>query len=741
MPGEPERIGFERVRVHFGGAVQGVGFRPFVYKLARELGLRGWVRNEASGLWVEAEGGTETLRRFLERLETERPPASVLLLKETAWLAAGGYETFEIRESGGSDTRTAAVLPDLATCADCLREITDPAQRRHRYPFTNCTRCGPRYTIVREIPYDRANTAMAEFALCEACRREYEDPLDRRFHAQPVACPQCGPTLSASLEQAVEALRRGSIVALKGIGGFQLMVDAQNTFAVERLRLRKRREAKPFAVMMPSLDAIREWAHVSPDEERLLQSSAGPIVLLRPHRRLLQDTSPYLGVMLPYSPLHYLLMQAFGQPLVATSGNLSDEPIAIDEANARARLSDVADFFLSHNRPIETPCDDSVARVSRSRVSLLRRARGYAPMPVRIGTRLPAVLAVGGHLKNTVSLAIGNQIVVSQHIGDLDTLETRRAFEQTIERLCRLYRFQPDLLACDLHPNYYSRRWALQQVKPVAAIQHHEAHAAACAAENEVTGPYLGVAWDGTGYGHDGTIWGSEVFVCDGPHMQRIAHLRPFLLAGGDSAARHCWRCAESLLWSLGRSVKLERVLERRINCVETTSMGRLFDAVASLLNVCHENRFEGESGLLLEALAAEAPSDAYPLSSETGTADWGPMIEAMLADAAPVSVRVSRFFGWLVEWIAALVIRTGLRQVVLSGGCFQNVVLTERALDRLEHTGARVFTHQRVPANDGGLSLGQAVLAGLRYQDVPAAGSIMADIDPLHLGMRQSGP
>ena len=710
----------QRVRVHYGGAVQGVGFRPFVYNLAQQLGLAGWVLNSGTGLWIEAEGAADQVAVFTHRLRNEHPKAASILTQEIAWLAPAGYTAFEIRESETAEDRTAAILPDLATCADCVEEIFNPLQRRYHYPFTNCTRCGPRYTITCGIPYDRGNTTMAGFALCADCRREYENPGDRRFHAQPIACPSCGPGLSSALETVIASLEAGHIVALKGIGGFQLLVDAENAGAVERLRERKRRDAKPFAVMMPSLEMVREWACVSPAEAALLTSAAAPIVLLRPRRKLPDDASPYLGVMLPYSPLHHLLMRAFGRPVVATSGNLSEEPIATTGGDARTRLSDVADFFLTHNRPIATSCDDSVARIWRGQTTLLRRARGYAPMPVRIGIDLPRVLAVGAHLKNTVALATGRQVIVSQHIGDLETLETRRSFEAILERLCRLYDFRPELIACDLHPDYYSTRWAHRQNLPVLAIQHHEAHVAACAAENEVSGPYLGVAWDGTGYGHDGSVWGSEIFVCNGPAMTRVSHLRSFLLAGGDLAAKQCWRNSESLLWSLGRTVKLEKILARRVNCFDTTSMGRLFDAVASLLDVCHENRFEGESGLRLEALAADSDPPPYPLQVSGGVADWGPMIEALERDPAPVPLKAGRFFSWLAAWIEQIARESGLRQVVLSGGCFQNLVLLERVTDRLESQGVRVFTHQRVPANDGGLSLGQAVLAGMRWRAVP---------------------
>lgn len=717
--------GAQRLRLVLHGAVQGVGFRPFVYRLATEMGLAGWVLNSSAGLVIEVEGTAWELERFRLRLEAERPPASVILARELSWLPAKGYAGFRILPSDEAAEKTAAVLPDLATCPQCLAEMLDPANRRYLYPFTNCTRCGPRYTIILDIPYDRPRTTMRGFTLCDDCRREYTDPADRRFHAQPNACPRCGPRLTAPIADAARELAAGRIVALKGIGGFQLLVDARNEEAVQRLRQRKRREEKPFALMMPSLEAVRRYCVVSEAEAELLLSPAAPIVLLRPSGApgiapSVARSSPYLGVMLPYSPLHHLLMREFPHPIVATSGNLSDEPIAIDNEEARERLGEVADFFLMHDRPIARPCDDSVARVVRGRPALVRRARGYAPLPVRLDRDLPPVLAVGGHLKNTVAIALGRQVILSQHVGDLDTLEARRAFERAIEDLCRLYRFEPRVVACDLHPDYASTQWAARSGLPVVAIQHHQAHAAACAAENEVREPYLGVAWDGTGYGSDGTIWGGEFFLVEGPRFERIAHLRPFRLPGGEAAIREGWRAAAALRYeTFGAGAVMEaplrRMLERGVNSPWTTSVGRLFDAVAAMAGVARENRFEGQAAMMLErAIGGLAGDEAYPLPG----GDWRALIEAVERDVArgvSAAAIALRFHNALAHWIVEVAERAGVRDVCLSGGVFQNGYLVERAASLLEARGYRVWTHQRVPANDGGIALGQAVLAAER--------------------------
>jgi hydrogenase maturation protein HypF len=731
----------QRLRITLHGAVQGVGFRPFVYRLASGMSLGGWVLNSSAGLIVEVEGSPERLARFEQRLENERPQASVVTAHESAWVAAEGATQFEILASDSDEGKSVNVLPDLATCALCREELFDPTNRRFEYPFTNCTNCGPRYTIVADIPYDRPNTTMREFALCSACREEYENAANRRFHAQPNACPVCGPKLNSTIEGASEALLHGKIVALKGIGGFQLLADARNQDAVARLRQHKHREEKPFAVMMPSLEMARKYCEISPAEVQLLESQAAPIVLLQPKPSIdlapnVAHCSPYLGVMLPYSPLHHLLMQKSNFPLVATSGNRSDEPICIDNDESVTRLEDIADHFLMHNRPIARACDDSVVRLTRGRASVLRRARGYAPLGIRVRHALPPVLAVGGHLKNTVAIAVGRDIFLSQHIGDLDTVEARGAFERAIADLCRLYSFKPEAVVCDLHSDYASTQWAENLGLPLIRVQHHQAHVAACAAENNVEGECLGISWDGTGYGLDGAIWGGEFFHVApngaGNRFERIAHLRPFQLPGGDTAVREGWRSAASLLFGVfgadfltpdefGQSTgnprldcaRVRTMLERGINLAPTTSVGRLFDAVASIAGIAHRNRFEGQAAMLLEnETGTLRTEEAYPLPG----GDWEPLIHSVVADknAGIANPLIAvRLHNALVNWIVEVATKSKLKQVVLSGGVFQNRYLTEHAAAALEARGFTVFTHQRVPPNDGGISLGQAAMSG----------------------------
>ena len=630
----------QRLRITLRGAVQGVGFRPFVYRLATEMSLTGWVLNSSAGLVVEVEGAPDELSRFEQRIESERPKASVVTVRESEWLPRAGLDassrfTTAIRTPRSRST----FFPDLATCADCRAELFDPANRRFQYPFTNCTNCGPRYTIVVDIPYDRPNTTMREFVLCPACREEYENPANRRFHAQPNACPVCGPKLDGTIADTAAALRRGEIVALKGIGGFQLLVDARQPAAVARLRQRKHREEKPFALMMPSLEMAREYCEITPAEQELLESQAAPIVLLRPKSGTdiawnVAHCSPYLGIMLPYSPLHHLLMRECSFPLIATSGNRSDEPIAIANEEATTRLKDIADHFLMHDRPIVRACDDSVVRLTRGRAGILRRARGYAPLGIRVSHDVPPVLAVGGHLKNTVAIGVGQDVFVSQHIGDLETSEARHAFERAIDDLCRLYSFKPEAVVCDLHPDYASTDWAERSGLPIVRVQHHQAHVAACAAENNVEGPYLGVPGMAPDTALDGTIWGGEFFHVENNQYERVAHLRPFGLPGGDAAVREGWRSAASVLFEvLGPDAvdsPVRPMLERKINVVPTTSVGRLFDAVASITGVAQQNRFEGQAAMLLEnEIGSLRNEEAYPLAS----GDWVPLIVEVLRD------------------------------------------------------------------------------------------------------------
>ncbi len=820
-----------RLKLAICGAVQGVGFRPFVFRLATGFGLTGWVNNSPQGVFIEAEGPRPELEKFLLRLEIEKPPHSFIQSLEASWLDAVGFRKFEIRPSETGGDKTALVLPDIATCPDCLREIFDPKNRRHRYPFTNCTNCGPRFSIIESLPYDRANTSMKAFKMCPQCQAEYDDPRDRRFHAQPNACPVCGPRLELwecrtgfqpvsdskkygdrrdacptnddALLAAADAIRRGQIVAVKGLGGFHLMADARNNKAVQLLRERKHREEKPFALMFPSLESAKAECEVSPLEERLLRSPEAPIVLLR---RLRQSQisnlksqiaegaapgNPCLGVMLPYTPLHHLLLAELNFPVIATSGNLSDEPICTDERDALERLGGIADAFLVHNRPIVRHVDDSIVRVMLDRELVLRRARGYAPLPIqlRIAARGDArptiipnsklqtpnseiVLAVGAHLKNAVALSVGNQVFISQHIGDLETEQAHAAFHRVIADFEKLYETKPQIIAADLHPDYLSTKFALEQRPParqepknagdqragsetgapiVTQVQHHIAHVLSCMAENEIAPPALGVSWDGTGYGLDGTIWGGEFFLVTEESVERVAHLRPFRLPGGDKAVKEPRRTALGLLheissdaifdqkklatiaaFSTPELATLKTMLAKKLNSPVTTSLGRLFDAVASLVNLRQQIRFEGQAAMELEfALDGIETDEAYPLPIENAggnvidssrithhasrVLDWSPMIEAILADVEKgesVGIISAKFHNALAEGIVAVAKHAGQNRVVLSGGCFQNRYLTERAARRLQAEGFRPYWHQRVPPNDGGIALGQVVAA-----------------------------
>jgi len=766
----------ERAYIAIRGAVQGVGFRPFIYRLATEMGLAGWVRNSPQGVSIEVEGSKSRLDGFVLRIEKERPPRSFIQSLEFSFLDPVGYSGFEIRRSENVGEATTLVLPDVATCSDCLREIFDPADRRHLYPFANCTHCGPRFTIIESLPYDRANTSMKGFEMCGDCRREHENPLDRRFHAQPNACPRCGPRLElwgergdvstthhAALVGAAGAIRMGKIAAVKGLGGFHLLVDARNDAAVRRLRERKHREEKPLALMAPSLAAIQECCEISPLEERLLVSSESPIVLLRrkprsrgaPLSPLVAPRNPYLGFMLPYTPLHHLLMRELNFPVVATSGNRSDEPICTDEHEAVQRLNGIADLFLVHDRPIVRHVDDSVARVMMGRELILRRARGYAPLPVRLKEPMPPLLAVGGQLKNAVAMTVGDQVFISQHIGDLETEEAFQAFQKVIESFRTLYGVRPQRVVCDLHPEYLSAKYARERGPALAAVQHHHAHVASCMAENGIEGRVLGVAWDGTGYGSDGTIWGGEFLLSDAATFSRVGSLRRFRLPGGERAIREPRRTALGVLYEIFgdraferedlASVKtfssserslLRQMLAKGVNSPVTSSAGRLFDGVASLLGLCQRSRFEGQGAMELEfAIGDERTDEAYPfriadceLRIEEPTdyspqskiqnpkskieVDWEPTIHGVLAAlerGATAAEIAAKFHNTLVEVIVEVAKRVGEERVVLTGGCFQNQYLSEKVIYRLEAEGFRPYWHQRVPPNDGGIALGQA--------------------------------
>ena len=738
-----------RLRVSIFGAVQGVGFRPFVFRLAAELGLEGWVLNGPYGVVIEVDGGAELLERFAARVMAEKPRAAVVAAVETVWLDAAGFSGFEIKKSEGAAAPSAWVLPDLATCPDCLAEIFAPGERRRGYAFTNCTLCGPRFTIQTGIPYDRPNTTMADFPLCPACRAEYEDPRDRRFHAQPIACPACGPRLwledaegrgipgPDALGRAAELIRAGRVVALKGIGGFLLLCDARSAAAVTLLRERKRRHEKPFAVLFPDLACVRQACVVSEPEAGWLESAAAPIVLLRrrPEQPLVAleaaPGNPWLGALLPYAPLHHLLMRELGFPVVATSGNLSEEPIAKDNEEAKSRLRGLADAFLLHDRPIARHADDSIVRLARGRQLVLRRARGLAPLPLRTARTLRPVLALGAHLKNTIALAWQRQIVVSQHLGDLETASSLEAFRAAIRDLSRLYGFKPELAACDLHPDYASSRHAESLGLPVVRVQHHHAHVAALMAEQDIAPPVLGVAWDGLGLGTDGTIWGGEFLAVYETGFKRVGHLRTFPLPGGEAAIREPRRCALGLLAEMGADLgRLERLFPegweaaRRLPqsaalSPRTSSAGRLFDGLASLAGLRQTNAFEGQAAMALEHCLSAGETGAYPSRlrlADAIVADWEPAVRAALADldqGVPVGVVSARFHNGLARTIVEAAQAVGLERVALTGGVFQNAYLSDRTARLLEAAGFQVYTHQRLPPNDGGLSAGQALIAG----------------------------
>ena len=788
------RAPVQRMRVEVEGTVQGVGFRPFVYRLAQELELGGWVHNTMDGVVIEVEGGSQAVEMFLRRLRIEAPAAAYVESVKQHRVSALEETGFTICSSAESGRRALVIPPDLRICNECLRELSDPSDRRFRYPFLTCTQCGPRYSLLRQMPYERPHTTMNGFELCPTCRTEYDTKDDRRFHAEPIACPVCGPHVrlwdkegcetvrgEEALRQVEDLLLAGSIVAVKGLGGFQFWVDAGSDEAVRRLRARKQRPDKPFAVLFPSLNAVRESCLLSSEEEALLSSPQAPIVLLRQRRAIslaeaVAPGNPYLGVMLPTTPLHHLLMQDLQRPMVATSGNRSDEPIVTDEREAPVRLRGIADAFLVHDRPIARPVDDSVVRVvphgcdpraadsgdkSKANVLILRRARGYAPQAIRLKggmaerSRREPLLAVGGHLKNTVALLCENRVWLSQHLGDLSTLEADRAFRQAVEDLQRLLHVTPRLIACDLHPDYRSTHFAHELAAalsvPLIPVQHHHAHVASCMAEHGLDGEVLGIAWDGAGYGGASQVWGGEFLVAGYERFKRFAHLRPFRLPGGEAAMREPRRSAAAVLWEMigedmltcemppwkEASHERERIaalLRSGMASPWTTSMGRLFDAVASLTGLCHLTSFEGQAAMTVEFAAVRAQSrgenvePGYPMDlldsdghGESRIFDWQPTVSAILEDLGKGvgSEQIAmRFHVGLAAGMVCVAQAAGLPRVVLSGGCFQNGLLLSLARQRLEEAGFAVYSHSLVPPNDGGLSLGQAVVAACGKTD-----------------------
>lgn len=789
-------------RIFVTGIVQGVGFRPFVHHLAEKFELRGWVRNTSAGVEIHLEGEEARIKDFVRALKNDPPPLALIDSVQTISATPQGMHGFEIIPSKSVAEAFQPISPDVGICEDCLAELFDVHDRRYLYPFINCTNCGPRFTIIRDIPYDRPKTTMAQFPMCTSCAAEYENPNDRRFHAQPVACAVCGPhiwleivnqtsqlevyttpdphTLShtqAIIQKAQQMIQNGMILAIKGLGGFHLACDARNTEAVEKLRQRKLRIDKPFALMMPDLATVREHCYITPQEEKALISRQRPILLLP--RRPQSDISPRvapqqstLGVMLPYTPLHYLIFSDLNQSgfspifsaLVMTSGNLSEEPIAKDNEEARDRLHTLADAFLMHNRPIHTRCDDSVYRLfsigssprhkkgtSDKFIFPLRRSRSYAPFPIRLAWESQPILATGAELKNTFCLTRDKYAFISHHIGDMENFETLRSFEEGIRHYERLFRISPQVIAYDKHPDYLATRYALKRAETeglqAIGIQHHHAHIASCLAENhwENEHPVIGIAFDGTGYGEDGTIWGGEILIASYTGFQRVYHLSYFPLPGGDVAIRQPWRVALSLLhtyqipWErylpplqylLGQSQEkmlelVERQIQHKINAPLTSSMGRLFDAVASLIGVRHTVNYEAQAAMELEALAIEPSTDEYHLehmpswSGTTQAIDLKPIIHQVLEDVfsktpkAVIATKFHRTMAKLVEETCLAIRRsTGIQAVALSGGVWQNMVLLRETVLNLRHAGFQVLLHRTVPPNDGGISLGQAAVA-----------------------------
>ncbi len=711
-----------RIEIQITGIVQGVGFRPFVYRLARDLALGGFVRNSPQGVVLEVEGSRERLARMLLRLQSEVPPRARITGLQTRFLNDLGEKEFRVESSAEDGPISPIVLPDLALCGACARDIASRGNRRYRYPFTNCTDCGPRYSILLGLPYDRPRTTMSRFEMCPHCLTEYRDPADRRFHAQPNACPECGPQLELwtatgslvarrdeALRLAGEVVRAGGILALKGLGGFHLLTDARDASAVARLRQRKARPHKPLAVMA-ELEWIEQCCLPTSLEHELLTSPEAPIVLVESRLgRTLPELAPglrRLGVMRPYTPLHQLLMADLGFPLVATSGNRAEDPIETDERRALESLAGIADMFLVHDRPIARPVDDSLVQVVDGHVQVLRRARGYAPLPITAPRALPRRLALGGHQKSTIGLSQDRSVILSQHLGDLDTEPARAGHARARAELPRLLGIEPVEVVCDLHPDYAS-------TEPSArGVQHHLAHVRSALLDAGLTGEALGVAFDGTGYGSDGTIWGGEFFLGE----DRVAHLRTFPLPGGEAAVREPERCAFGLLHELRMTWPghdcpsvLTTMLERGVNCPRTSSAGRLFDAVAALCGFSGRASYEGQAAAELEAVAAG--TGRYPMTYADGVLDWKPAILCLLADlraGTPRSVISRRFHAGLARGIVEVARHVAKRDVVLTGGCFQNVLLSELTVDALRRAGFEPHCHRQIPPNDGGLAAGQ---------------------------------
>ena len=745
-----------RARLFVKGIVQGVGFRPFIYGLAGSHSLNGWVLNSTEGVSIEVEGEKESLDSFIEQVRVKAPPLAVIDSIDVEYLSPQNYDCFVIRHSKGDKGKYVKISPDISLCDDCLAELFDPADRRYRYPFINCTNCGPRFTIVKDIPYDRENTTMQSFRMCPLCQAEYEDPTNRRFHAQPNACPVCGPSVTLEnlhdkiecgdpINKAIELMIEGKIVAIKGIGGFHLACDASNDTAVKILRERKRRTFKPFAVMSVNLDRVKEYCIVSDDESRLLQSIQRPIVLLKklPEKLISESVAPnnnYVGVMLPYSPLHYVLLDSPLLALVMTSGNISEEPIVVGNNEVKRRLSDLADYFLLHNRDIQMRCDDSVTKVWNGHQVMLRRSRGYAPHPVDLDFSMKEILACGGELKNTFCLTKDNHAFISHHIGDLQNVEAYKYYQDSIEYYKKLFRIKPEAIAYDLHPDYLSTRYALEQndIKLIG-VQHHHAHIVSCMAENALNEKIIGVACDGTGYGTDEAIWGCEFMIADQASFQRRGHLKYIHLPGGDASTKKPYRMTISYLYSIygdnlfdidllferigsKKLALIKRMIENQINSPLTSSCGRLFDAVSSLIGVRDDVTYEAQAAIELEMITESGVTDVYGyniITEDEYIIDVGEVFRGIVFDLnheVPKGVISAKFHNTVADFIVSMCkklrVENNIDSVVLSGGTFQNNYLISEVARRLNEGNFTTYFHKRVPTNDGGISLGQAVIA-----------------------------
>lgn len=744
----------EAKRIKIRGIVQGVGFRPFVFRLAHKFELKGWVLNSSSSVIIHIEGKKEKLKEFVISLRKEKPAPAVIEDISIEDAEFEGFEYFEIKESIEVKDEFQPLSPDLATCDDCLRELFDPKDRRYLYPFINCTNCGPRFTIIEDIPYDREKTTMKFFKMCEDCKREYGDPISRRFHAQPNACPVCGPQVEYRkeslvekegwIEKAVEDLKNGLIVAIKGLGGFNLACDALNENAVQKLRVKKLRRDKPFAVMMRDIEMVEKFCFLSDRERELLLSPKRPILLLKEKKdsRIAPSVAPnqkYQGVMLPSTPLHHILLNFYGKPLVMTSGNITEEPIAMENEEALERLKGIADSFLLHNRGIYSRYDDSVARVIFDEEVLLRRARGYAPFPIYLPFEVSEILACGGELKNTFCLTKKNYAFISQHIGDLENMETMENFIRTLELYKKLFRVQPKIVAYDLHPGYLSTQYALslENIKLIG-VQHHHAHMASCIIENGYMGKAIGVSFDGTGYGIDGKIWGGEFILGDFKGFERRGHLSYIPLSGGEETIRKPYRMALCYILSISDNVPsylhknflsilkdeeinaLKSMIENGFNTVLTSSCGRLFDAVSAVLGIREINSYEAQSAMELEMIADENEMGYYSIKvNDSLIFDQLSIFNSVLEDIKK-GVEKEKISARFHNTIAHIVLKgceilrdsAAINTVALSGGVFQNLYLSKKVVNLLKGSGFSVMYHKKVPANDGGISLGQAIIA-----------------------------